>query len=64
METLVEIERDYTDTLKIDVQGAGFRIIHFDCRNYWDETDAFSQNQGDILSLKFKGLEIIAEKSA
>jgi len=64
LETLVEIERDYTDTLKIDVQGAGFRIIHFDCRNYCDETDAFSQNQGDILSLKFKGLEIIAEKSA
>ncbi len=64
LETLVEIERDYTDTLKSDVQGAGFRLIHFDCRNYCDETDAFSQNQGDILSLKFKGLEIVAEKSA
>ena len=64
LKTLVEIEGDYTDTLKSDVQGAGFRIIHFDCRNYCDETDAFSQNQGDILSLKFKGLEIVAEKSA
>jgi len=64
LETLVEIEGDYTDTLKSDVQGAGFRIIHFDCRNYCDETDAFSQNQGDILSLKFKGIEIVAEKSA
>jgi hypothetical protein len=64
LETLVEIERDYTDTLKSDVQGVGFRLIHFDCRNYCDETDAFSQNQGDILSLKFKGLEIVAEKSA
>ena len=64
LKTLVEIEGDYTDTLKIDVQGVGFRITHFDCRNYCDETDAFSQNQGDILSLKFKGLEIIAEKSA
>ena len=64
LETLVEIEGDYTDTLKSDVQGVGFRIIHFDCRNYCDETDAFSQNQGDILSLKFKGLEIVAEKSA
>ena len=64
LETLVEIERDYTDTLKSDVQGAGFRLIYFDCRNYCDETDAFSQNQGDILSLKFKGLEIVAEKSA
>ncbi len=64
LETLVEIEGDYTDTLKSDVQGVGFRIIHFDCRNYCDDTDAFSQNQGDILSLKFKGLEIVAEKSA
>ena len=64
LETLVEIESDYTDTLKSDVQGAGFRIIHFDCRNYCDETDAFSQNQGDILSLKFKGFEVVAEKSA
>ena len=64
LETLVEIEGDYTDTLKSDVQGAGFRITHFHCRNYCDETDAFSQNQGDILSLKFKGLEIVAEKSA
>jgi len=64
LETLVEIEGDYADTLKSDVQGAGFRIIHFDCRNYCDETDAFSQNQGDILSLKFKGIEIVAEKPA
>ena len=64
LKTLVEIEGDYTDTLKSDVQGVGFRITHFDCRNYCDETDAFSQNQGDILSLKFKGFEIVAEKSA
>ena len=64
LKTLVEIEGDYTDTLKSDVQGAGFRITHFHCRNYCDETDAFSQNQGDILSLKFKGFEIVAEKSA
>jgi len=64
LKTLVEIEDDYTDTLKSDVQGAGFRITHFDCRNYCDETDAFSQNQGDILSLNFKGLEIVAEKPA
>ena len=39
-------------------------ITHFDCREYCDETDAFSQNPGDIISLKFKGLEIAAEKSA
>ena len=63
LKTLVEIESGYTDTLKCDVQDAGFRIIHFDCRDYCDETDAFSQNSGDIISLKFKGLEIVAEKS-
>jgi len=63
LKTLVEIEGGYTDTLKSDVQDAGFRIIHFDCRDYCDETDAFSQTPGDIISLKFKGLEISAEKS-
>ena len=63
LKTLVEIESGYTDTLKCDVQDAGFRIIHFDCRDYCDETDAFSQNPGEVISLKFKGLEIVAEKS-
>ena len=62
-ETLVEIESDFADTLKCDVEDAKFRITHFDCREYCDETDAFSQNPGDIISLKFKGLEITAEKS-
>ena len=63
-ETLVDVEKDFTDTLKIDVEGAGFRISHFDCRDYHDETDAFSQIPGDNLSLKFSGLEISAEKPA
>jgi hypothetical protein len=62
LKTLVEIESDYTDTLKFDVEDAGFRIINFDCKEYFDETDVFSQNPGDMISLKFKGLEIIAEK--
>jgi len=61
-ETLVEVEKDFTDTLKNDVEGAGFRVTHFDCRDYHDETDAFSQKPGDNLSLKFSGLEISAEK--
>ena len=63
LKTLVEIESDYTKTLKFDVEDAGFRITHFACREYCDETDAFSQNPGDTISLKFKGLEIAAEKS-
>ena len=62
IETLVEVEKDFTDTLKNDVEGAGFRVTHFDCRDYHDETDAFSQKPGDNLSLKFSGLEISAEK--
>ena len=63
LKTLIEIESDYTDTLRCDVEDAGFRITHFECREYFDETDAFSQNPGDMISLKFKGLEIFAEKA-
>ena len=63
-ETLVEIEKGFTGTLKSDVKSAGFSITHYDCRDYHDETDAFSQKPGDNLSLKFSGLEISAEKSA
>ena len=61
-ETLVEIEDGFADNLKSDVASTGFRITHFECREYHDETDAFSQNPGDNLSLKFSGLEIAAEK--
>ena len=61
-ETLVEIEDCFADNLKSDVASTGFRITHFECREYHDETDAFSQNPGDNLSLKFSGLEIAAEK--
>jgi len=62
LKTLVKIESGYTDTLNFDVKDAGFRILNFDCREYCDETDAFSQIPGDTISLKFKGLEIVAEK--
>jgi hypothetical protein len=63
-ETLVEIEKNFTNTLKSDVEGAGFRITHFDCKDYHDETDAFRQHPRDNLSLKLTGLEISAEKPA
>jgi hypothetical protein len=42
---------------------AGFRITYFDCRDYHDETDVYSQCPDDKLVLKFSGLEILAEKS-
>ena len=61
-ETLVEIENNFTVTLKNDVEDVGFRITDFDCRGYHDETDAFSQNPDDKLILKFLGVEILAEK--
>jgi hypothetical protein len=60
--TLVGVESGYTNNLKFDIQDAGFRITHFDCKEYCDETDAFSQKPGETISLNFKGVEIIAEK--
>ena len=61
-ETLVEIEKNFTVTLKSDIEDAGFRITYFDCRDYHDETNVYSQCPGDKLILKFSGLEILAEK--
>ena len=61
-DTLVEIEKDFINTLKSDVESVGFRVTYFNSRDYHDETDAFSQKPGDNLSLKFVGLEISAEK--
>jgi hypothetical protein len=45
-----------------DVRHAGFDVSHFDFHEYEDETDAYSQNPGDDLSIKFIGLEIMANK--
>ena len=63
-ETLMEIESNFADTLKMDVEAAGFRITHSERGEYHDETDAYSQVPGDTLSLLFVGLEIAAEKPA
>tara|TARA_B100000686_G_scaffold337186_1_gene407982 strand:+ start:1257 stop:2372 length:1116 start_codon:yes stop_codon:yes gene_type:complete len=61
-ETLVEIEDKFCETLIQDVRNAGFDVSHFDFHEYEDETDAYSQYPGDNLSIKFIGLEIIANK--
>ena len=61
-ETLVKIEDKFCETLIKDVRQAGFNVLHFDFHEYEDETDAYSQYPGDNLSIKFIGLEIIANK--
>ena len=61
-ETLVEIEENFCETLIQDVRHVGFDVSHFDFLEYEDETDAYSQNPGDNLSIKFIGLEIMANK--
>lgn len=60
LETLVEIEGKFCETLIQDVRQTGFEVSHFDFHEYEDETDAYSQFPGENLSIKFVGLEIIA----
>ncbi len=60
LETLVEIEANFCETLIQDVRQTGFDVSHFDFHEYEDETDAYSQFPGENLSIKFVGLEIIA----
>ena len=61
-ETLVEIEDSFCENLIRDVRHVGFDVSHFDFHEYEDETDAYSQYPGDNLSIKFIGLEIMANK--
>ena len=60
--TSFEIEDKFCETLIQDVRDVGFDVSHFDFHKYEDETDAYSQYPGDNLSIKFIGLEIIANK--
>ncbi len=62
-ETLVEIEENFCETLIQDVRQVGFDVSHFDFHEYEDETDAYSQYPGENLSIKFIGLEIMANKA-
>ncbi len=60
VETLVEIEEKFCESLIQDVRKTGFDVSHFDFHEYEDETDAYSQFPGENLSIKFVGLEIVA----
>ncbi len=62
LESLIEIEDDFCQTLISDIEQSGFNITHFDSNEYKDETDAYSKYPGCNLSLKFQGLEIVAQK--
>lgn len=64
VETLVEIEANFCETLIQDVRQTGFEVSHFDFHEYEDETDAYSQVAGENLSIKFVGLEINARPSS
>ena len=61
--TLVEIEDNFCKNLIQDVRHVGFDVSHFEFHEYEDETDAYSQYPGDNLSIKFIGLEIMANKT-
>lgn len=64
LNTLVEVENGFCKNLVEDITEAGFKLTGFDCHEYLDETDAFSQYPDDVLPLKFIGVEILAEKPA
>lgn len=63
-ETLVEIEGNFCHTLVEDTRTAGFEVTHFDFNEYRDETDAYSLQIGNNISIKFLGFEIVAAKNA
>jgi hypothetical protein len=58
LETLVEIEDEFTDNLHDDVKNANFEIKNFDSHEYLDETDAYSLEPQEQIKLKFVGFEI------
>ena len=64
LETLVDVGDDFCGNLMDDVKASGFNILDHEAGDYHDETDAFSHYPGENLSLKFRGIEIVAEKSA
>jgi hypothetical protein len=63
LETLVEIEGDFCETLVQDTRQTGFNVTHFDFNSYHDETDAYSQFPGEDIAIDFLGFEIVAEKT-
>ncbi|MBI5427843.1 MAG: class I SAM-dependent methyltransferase [Nitrospinae bacterium] len=63
LDTLVEIERDFCKNLVEDIVQSGLQVTGFDYNEYLDETDAYSQFPGDVLPIRFIGVEITAEKT-
>lgn len=62
LETLVDTGENFCDNLLEDVRASGFKIMDHEVREYHDETDAFSHYPGDVLSLRFRGIEIVGGK--
>ena len=62
LKTLVEIEKDFCENLKEDLNTMGFKIHNLDVHEYLDETDAFSLYPSDNLKLRFTGIELEAIK--
>jgi hypothetical protein len=62
LETLVDVGDDFCGKLMEDVKASGFNLMDHEVGDYHDETDAFSHYPGENLSLKFRGVEIVAEK--
>lgn len=64
LETLVDVGEDFCENLLEEVESSGFNILDQEIHEFHDETDAFSHYPGDNLSLKFRGIEIVAENRA
>jgi hypothetical protein len=62
LETLVEVEMEFCKNVTEDLTSAGFAVKGFDFHEYLDETDAYSRLPGDVLPIKFNGLEMVVEK--
>lgn len=63
LETLVDVGENFCGKLLDDIKASGLNLMDHEVGDYHDETDAFSHYPGENLSLKFRGIEIVAEKS-
>lgn len=61
--TLVDVGKNFCENLLEEVRSSGLNVVDHEIHDYHDETDAFSHYPGVNLSLKFRGVEIVAENS-
>lgn len=61
LETLVDVGENFCENLLQEVGSSGLNVVDHEIHDFHDETDAFSHYPGDDLSLKFRGVEIVAE---